>query len=81
MKGLTEAEKIVVAVRDELYDGSWADMRADLEARLAGRPYVFKLAGRIEEDLKAIDRLRGFEERHAVNLADCLEAGDSGPGT
>jgi len=73
--GLTEAERIVVVVRDELYDGSWEDMREDLEARAAGRPYVFKLAGRIEEDLKAIDRLRKFEQEHRGNLAEYMGEG------
>ena len=71
-RGLAEAERIALDVRDELYGGSWENMRKDLEARAAGRPYVFKLAARIEEDLKAVEKLGAFERGHRVNLADYL---------
>jgi hypothetical protein len=50
-------------------------MRRDLEARAAGRPYVFKLSTRIREDLEAIRKLSAFEKRHRVNLAGYLEEG------
>ena len=42
----------------------------DLEARLGARPYVFKLATRIEDDLVRIRKLRDFEQQHHVNLKD-----------
>ena len=69
---LGEKERVALAVRDELYDGSWEHMREDLEARREGRTYVFRLASRIEEDLKTIRRLSTFERRHSVNLAEYL---------
>ena len=77
VRGLAEKERIALIVRDELFGGSWENMRRDLEARAAGRPYVFKLASRIEDDLKAVRKLRAFERRHKLNLADylCLEEG------
>jgi hypothetical protein len=69
---LGEKERVALAVRDELYDGSWEHMREDLEARREGRTYVFRLASRIEEDLKTIRRLSAFERRHSVNLSAYL---------
>ena len=44
-------------LRDELYEGSWELMLADLEARLAMRPAVFKITENIREDIAAIKRL------------------------
>ncbi len=70
VRGLAEKERIVLVVRDELFGGSWENMCKDLKARAAGKPYVFKLASRIEEDLKAVEKLTEFERRSGVNLAD-----------
>lgn len=73
VRGLSPNEKTALVVRDELYGGSWGKMRKDLVARAQGRPYVFKLASRIEEDLRATERLSDYERRHRVDLADFLE--------
>ena len=70
---LAPEEKVLVIIREELYDGSWDDMLEDLKARLAGRPYVLKLASRIEVDLTRISRLRAIEENEGINLADYIE--------
>ena len=72
---LTEKERVALAVRDELYDGFWDRMREDLEARKEGRTYIFRLASRIEEDLKTIRKLSAFERRHSVNLSEYVEEG------
>jgi hypothetical protein len=45
-------------------------MVEDLQARLEGGPYIFKLASRIEDDLERIEQLRAFEQAHGVDLAD-----------
>ena len=63
----------LVVLRDELYDGSWQEMRQDLESRRDGRPYIFKLINRIDEDLERIERLSEYEERHQVNLGDYID--------
>ena len=47
---LTEEERVLVSLRDELYGGSWGSMRRDLEDRVAGRAYIFRLANRIREE-------------------------------
>ncbi len=69
-ESLSEEETMLVTLRDELYAGSWDKMRQDLADRLQGRPYIFKLVNRIEEDLQRIDKLHGYENEHGVNLAD-----------
>ena len=70
--GLDRAETLVLTIRQELYEGSWESMVEDLEARLAGKPYIFKLSQRIENDLATIRKLRDYEERHGVDLGDYL---------
>ena len=67
---MSTEERMLVVLKRELYEGSWDDMTADLRARLEGRPYIFKLANRITEDLQRIARLREFEDRQGVDLCD-----------
>lgn len=67
---LTEEERMLLILRDELYGGSWDKMEEDLRNRLKGRPYIFKLVNRIEEDLKRIEKLRSYEQKHKINLQD-----------
>ena len=45
-------------------------MLSDLQARLAAKPYVFKLATRIEDDVVRIRKLREFEQQYRLNLKD-----------
>ncbi len=73
VEGMTDEERMLVVLKRELYAGSWQEMVADLKARLEGRPYIFKLAHRIADDLERIDRLRQFEDRIGVDLGDYIE--------
>ena len=73
VEGMTDEERMLVVLKRELYEGSWQEMVADLTARLEGRPYIFKLAHRIADDLKRIERLRQFEEASGANLADLVQ--------
>ena len=68
--GMAAEERMLVVLKAELYEGSWDEMVADLEARLDGRPYIFKLAHRITDDLQRIARLRDFERRCGVDLSE-----------
>jgi len=77
LEGLTREDRLLVAIRDELYEGSWDEVVADLEARRARKPHVVKLASRIEDDLTRVEKLRAFEREHAVDLRALL-AGDGG---
>ncbi len=67
---LSREERMLVVLKRELYDGSWDEMVHDLRARLEGRPYIFKLAHRITDDLGRIERLRAFEREQDVDLTD-----------
>ena len=67
--GLTEEEVMLLRLRDELYGGRWDAMLADLNDRLQGKPYVFKLAHRIQDDIERIERLNRFERQFNVDLA------------
>ncbi len=73
VRSLLPEEKHLLVIRDELYEGSWAEMKDDLENRRDGKPFIFKLANRIDEDLQRIDQLSAYEERHQLNLARYLE--------
>lgn len=70
---LSPEEKMLITLRDELYVGSWEKMLQDLKDRLKGRPYIFKLVNRIEEDIERIEKLQRYELKHNVNLAECLK--------
>jgi hypothetical protein len=67
---MTREERMLVVLKRELYEGSWDEMVEDLQARLEGRPYIFKLAHRIADDLDRIERLRAFERQAGVDLSD-----------
>ena len=69
-ESLSEEETMLITLRDELYGGTWDKMEQDLRDRLQGRPYIFKLVNRIEEDLHRIEKLKGYEDDHGINLAD-----------
>ncbi len=73
METATREEHMLVVLKHELYDGDWDEMEADLRSRLEGRPYIFKLASRIGDDLKRIAGLREFERHHDVDLSDYVE--------
>ena len=66
-------ERMLVLLKRELYEGSWDEMVADLKARLENRPYIFKLAHRITDDLERIERLRDFEKQNRVDLSDYVQ--------
>jgi len=76
VESMTSEERMLVVLKRELYEGSWDEMIADLKARLEGRPYIFKLAHRIADDLERISRLRAFERRCSVDLGEYVKLED-----
>ncbi|NUN47714.1 MAG: hypothetical protein HUU15_02660 [Candidatus Brocadiae bacterium] len=66
---LPPEERMLVQLREELYSSSWDRMLADLQDRLKGRPYIFKLVNRIQDDITRIEKLRDYEKQNNVNLA------------
>ena len=70
---LTDEEKMLVLLKNELYEGSWTDMIEDLKNRLDGKPYIFKLANRIKDDIARIEQLLEFEKQHHIDLANFIK--------
>ncbi len=73
VESLSNEERMLVVLKSELYDGSWDEMQADLKARLEGRPYIFKLAHRITDDLERISKLREFERKYDIDLSEYVD--------
>jgi hypothetical protein len=73
VKTLSKEHRMLVILKEQLYEGSWEPMLEDLNNRLAGKPYIFKLATRIKDDIDRIEQLRAFEEDHNVDLKDFVD--------
>jgi hypothetical protein len=69
---LGEEHKMLLALKGHLYGGSWAPMLDDLRNRLAGKPYIFKLVHRIQDDIKRIEEMRSFETEHKIDLTEYM---------
>ena len=67
-RSLSPEEEQLLVLRDFLYEGDWEEMLQDLRDRRNGKPFIFKLTTRIEEDIGRIDRLREYERKHGVDL-------------
>lgn len=72
---LTDEQRMLLDLRDVLYEGSWEDFRNDLKARQESRPHVFEivppspgLKETIERHLGVIDELERWERRHGHPL-------------
>jgi len=70
---LSDEHRMLVILKRQLYGGSWEPMLDDLQNRLAGKPYIFKLANRIKDDMDRIEEMRQFESQHNIDLADYVE--------
>ena len=73
VKGLSEEQRMLIILKTQLYGGSWEQMLEDLKSRLTGKPYIFKLANRIQDDIERIERMSEFEKRYKVDLADYVD--------
>ena len=73
VKTLGNEYRMLVVLKAQLYGGRWEPMLDDLKNRLAGKPYIFKLTNRINDDVERINEMREFEKTHDVDLADHVE--------
>ena len=71
--GLSDEHRMLVILKAQLYGGTWEPMLDDLQNRLDGKPYIFKLANRIKEDIERIEQMRKFEQEHNINLTEYVE--------
>lgn len=73
---LTEEHRMLLQIRDTLYEGSWEDFVCDLRARAGGRPHVFEtvpdssaMKAAIENHLTLIEAMRAWEQSHRCVLS------------
>jgi hypothetical protein len=71
-RSLPRETVLLIALEKYLYDGSWDEMLADLEARRTANPYVVSLGERIEQDMGRVRELADYERVHGVMLSDYL---------
>lgn len=71
--GLSSEHRMLVVLKSQLYGGSWEPMLDDLRNRLAGKPYIFKLANRIKDDIEHIEEMLEFEAEHNIDLSDYVD--------
>lgn len=73
VSSLDEQHRMLVILKAQLYGGQWKPMLDDLQNRLEGKPYIFKLANRIKDDVDRIDRMQTFEKKHDIDLSDFIK--------
>jgi hypothetical protein len=69
LAGLEPPVRRLVAAVKTLYAGSWDDCAEDIRRRRAGRPYLFKLALGLPDELDWIRRLQVYEEARGERFA------------
>ncbi len=74
VKDLSAEHKMLIVLKVQLYGGKWEPMYQDLKNRLEGRPYIFKLANRISDDIDRIEQMQQFERQYDVNLCDYVSS-------
>lgn len=70
---LSDEHRMLVILKAQIYDDSWEPMLDDLKNRLAGKPYIFKLMNRIQDDIARIEEMQKFEQEHNIDLADYVK--------
>ena len=70
---LSDEQRMLVVLKSQLYDRMWEPMLDDLRNRLSGKPYIFKLANRIQDDIERIEQMQKFEAEHHIDLADYVD--------
>ncbi len=73
VENLDNEHRMLVVLKLQLYGGDWKPMLDDLKNRLVGKPYIFKLTTRINDDVERIREMREFEKAHGIDLADYVE--------
>lgn len=74
VNSLSAEHKMLIVLKRQLYGGKWEPMYQDLKNRLTGKPYIFKLANRINDDVERIDQMREFEKQNNVDLCNYIDS-------
>ena len=78
INSLDQSVKVLIILREELYDGSWELMLKDLQSRLKGEPFIYKLANQIDADIQGIAKIQSFEEKNSINLGKYINLSTEG---
>jgi len=73
INSLSDEHRMLVVLKSQLYDNMWEPMLDDLRNRLSGKPYIFKLVDRIQDDIRRIEEMQEFESEHDVDLAEYIK--------
>ena len=73
VNALSDEQCMLVVLKAQLYSSTWEPMLDDLRNRLAGKPYIFKLASRIQDDIERIEQMQKFEAEHNIDLGDYID--------
>lgn len=73
VKNLSDEHRMLIVLKAQLYSGSWLPMVDDLKNRLKGKPYIFKLVNRINDDIDRIGELMNFEKEQGIDLAGYVD--------
>ncbi|MBW7992844.1 MAG: hypothetical protein FVQ84_22880 [Planctomycetes bacterium] len=73
VSNLDDEDRMLVVLKAHLYGGTWEPMLDDLENRLLSKPYIFKLAKRIKDDIERIQKMQEFEAKNNIDLAEYVE--------
>ena len=72
---LTDEHRMLLQIRDTLYEGNWEDFVRDLEDRANDRPHVFQtipdtpgMAATITHHLSMIADMQRWEDTHGQTL-------------
>lgn len=76
VRHLSAEHKMLIVLKSQLYGGKWEPMQQDLKNRLEGKPYIFKLANRINDDVERIDQMKQFELQYGINLCDYVDSAE-----
>ena len=73
---LTEEHRMLLRIRDTLYEGDWGDFVRDLQARMEDRPHVFEtvpdspeMKATIAGHLRMIAQMERWEVRYGCTLS------------
>jgi hypothetical protein len=70
VKSLSAEHKMLIVLKSQLYGGKWEPLYQDFKNRLDGKPYIFKLANLINDDIERIEQMRQFEKENGVDLSE-----------
>ena len=73
VEGLSEIERVLITMRDNLYNGEWDGLVEDLNSRLRTPPAVKGVFETIRRNIEYIAWMENYEIDHRVNLAHYLE--------